>query len=189
LKINQEIVYLINYKPLLESKKSLNNKNLVYCKNFFLFLLLLEELAKNAKYNSSITNKLSKLKLNKKKKTKYLKSFLRAPNKYKKAQIKIELIRYEVKFKFSFMYEVCKPKINKNTPSIHEKGTYKQKYNISLDTGYKSLLCYFINFLFYFSRFFESTLFFLKKKRIIILFDLKGVNILPTFIKMKKRLQ
>jgi len=135
LKVTQEIVYLLNYKPLLNFKKELKNINLIYCKNFFLFFLLLE--------NMFILNNKKKMKLTIKKKNKYLTSLLRAPNKYKKAQIKIELIRYEIIFTFSFFY---------NLDFI--SNNFNLKY-----------LLYFINFFFNFFLFFESTLFFLKKKK------------------------
>ena len=135
MKVTQEIVYLLNYKPLLNFKKELKNISLIYCKNFFLFFLLLE--------NMFILNNKKKMKLTIKKKNKYLTSLLRAPNKYKKAQIKIELIRYEIIFTFSFFY---------NLDFI--SNNFNLKY-----------LLYFINFFFNFFLFFESTLFFLKKKK------------------------
>ena len=83
-----------------------------------------------------------------KKKNKYSKSLLRAPNKYKKAQIKIELIRYEVTFKFNFYYSI----------------SFIKSFNFKY-------LFYFFTFFFTFFSFFESTLFFLKKKKFMLVLD------------------
>lgn len=146
MKINQEIVYFINYKPLLNFRKEVKNINLIYCKNFFLFFLLIENMI--IKNNNNIS-------LSIKKKNKYFKSFLRAPNKYKKAQVKVELVRYEIKFKFYYNYNL----------------NFVQNLNIQN-------LIYFINFYFNFTLFLESTLFFLKKKKIKILLN-------PVFYKTK----
>jgi len=102
LKITQEINYILNYKPLLNFKKEINSINFVYCKNFFLFFLLFENLLKlnnkklDIKNNTSLIIKKNKKFLNK--------SLLRAPNKYKKAQIKIELIRYSIIFRIKSFY-------------------------------------------------------------------------------------
>jgi hypothetical protein len=139
LKINQEVVYYINYKPLLNFKKKFktNNTGLIYCKNFFLFLLILDQTNKN---NSPFSISI-------KKKNKHFISFLRAPNKYKKAQIKIELIRYEIKVKF-FIY-----------------------YFLNFLTYNNKNILYFISYYFQNFSFLESTLFFLKKKKIMIEFD------------------
>ena len=135
MNVTQEINYLLNYKPLLNYKKDIKNNNLLHCKNFFLFFLLLERFVnKGEKVSSSLSIK---------KKNKYLQSFLRAPNRYKKAQVKIELIRYEVTFKVSYYYNL----------------SFIKSFNIYY-------FLYFINFFFYFFLFFESTLFFLRKKRI-----------------------
>lgn len=139
MNITQEINYLLNYKPLLNYKKDVKNNNLIYCKNFFLFFLLLEKFLNNKK-NFNIKNKLIITKKNK-----YLQSFLRAPNRYKKAQVKIELIRYQVTFIFNYYYDI----------------SFIKNFNLLF-------FFYFINFFFYFFLFFESTLFFLKKKRIKI---------------------
>ena len=133
MKINQKLCYIINYKPLLNYKKNLNNFNKIYCKNFFLFFLLLDYLKKN--------NLKTKLNIQKKKTKTY--SFLRAPNKYKKAQIKIINIKYKIilinKFNYSFN-------------------------NISKFNYFN--LIYFLNFYFNNFLFFESTFFFLEKKSI-----------------------
>jgi hypothetical protein len=136
LKVTQEIKYLLNYKPLLNYKKDIKDTNSIYCKNFFLFFLLLEKFTNKGSYakNNSLTIK---------KKNKYLQSFLRAPNRYKKAQVKIELIRYEVTFKVSYYYNL----------------TFIKNFDILY-------FLYFIKFFFYFFLFFESTLFFLRKKTI-----------------------
>ena len=143
MKITQEINYILNYKPLLNFKKEINSINFVYCKNFFLFFLLFENLLKlnnkklDIKNNTSLIIKKNKKFLNK--------SLLRAPNKYKKAQIKIELIRYSIIFRIKSFY---------NFSNIN---------NIDI-----KMIIYFINFFFYSILFFESPLFFLKKKKIIL---------------------
>ena len=137
MKITQEIFYLLNYKPLLNYKKDIKNANLIYCKNFFLFFLLLE------KFMNKKDGLIVKSKISIKKSNKYLQSFLRAPNRYKKAQVKIELIRYQVKFKFSRCYDL----------------TFIKNFN----TLY---FLYFINFFLSSFLFIESTLFFLKKNKI-----------------------
>ncbi len=142
MKITQEISYLLNYKPLLNYKKNLKNNDLIYCKNFFLFFLLLENFINNKK-KLGLNNKLSIVKSNKS-----IQSFLRAPNKYKKAQIKVELVRYQVTFKFSYFYDLL---FIKNFNLLH--------------------FLYFINYFFFLFLFFESTLFFLKKKKIKIKLD------------------
>ena len=58
LKITQEIFYLLNYKPLLNYKKDIKNTNLIYCKNFFLFFLLLEKFM-NKKDGLIVKSKIS----------------------------------------------------------------------------------------------------------------------------------
>jgi len=130
LKITQEINYILNYKPLLNFKKELNSINFIYCKNFFLFFLLLESLLKLNKKKLNIKNNISLI-ITKNKK--FLnKSILRAPNKYKKAQIKIELIRYNIIFKINSFYNI------------------NQISNIN-----KKFIIYFINFFFYSILFFK----------------------------------
>lgn len=143
MKITQKIDYLLNYKPLLNYKKDVKNSNLIYCKNFFLFFLLLEKFFdnkdNNTYFNSSLTIK---------KKNKYLQTFLRAPNRYKKAQVKIELVRYQVTFNFTYYYDL----------------SFILNFNLLH-------LLYFINFFLYLFTFFESTLFFLRKKKITLKLD------------------
>jgi hypothetical protein len=134
LKITQELSYLLNYKPLLNLKKNIKSDNILYCKNFFLFFLLLENMLikKNKlQYKQSISIQ---------KQNKYSYTFLRAPNRYKKAQVKLELIRYKVSFRFIYNYDIM----------------FIKNFNISY-------FLYFINFFFHYFTFFESTLFFLKK--------------------------
>lgn len=135
MKINQKLCYVINYKPLLNYKNSLNNFNKIYCKNFFLFFFLLDYL-KNSKIKTSLF--IKKIKSNN-----Y--TFLRAPNKYKKAQIKVVKIKYKIVFSSEF------------------------NYNINLFKKIKfEYLIYFLNFYFNSFFFFESTFFFLEKKIIEI---------------------
>lgn len=96
MKVTQNFYYIINYKPLLNYKKEITNLNTIYCKNFFLFFLLLDFLKSN--------NKNVKLSIRKKNNKSY--TFLRAPNKYKKAQVKITNVRYKIKFSFTNNYEL-----------------------------------------------------------------------------------
>ena len=95
--VNQSFFYIINYKPLINYKKKLKSLNVIYCKNFFLFFLLLDYIKQNKVVKLSIS-----------KKSYYFNSFLRAPNKYKKAQIKINLVRYKIMLKFFHSYELSK---------------------------------------------------------------------------------
>lgn len=147
MKITQELTYLLNYKPLLNFKKNIKADNVLYCKNFFLFFLLLENMVikKNqlfCKQSVSIS-----------KQNKYSHTFLRAPNRYKKAQVKLELIRYKVVFKFVYNYDI----------------SFIKNFNISY-------FLYFINFFFHYFTFFESTLFFLKKITIKIQLNSNYLN-------------
>ena len=144
--ITKELHYTLNYKPFLGVNKEIKNHNLIYCKNFFLFFLIIDNLL------TSINKKKDyKLTIFKSKKNNV--SFLRAPNKYKKAQIKISLIRYHVIFK-----------INKDYSNIH--------LNLLKN---KIFLFNFIDFLFNFIDFFESSLFVLRKKKISIIFNKKSL--------------
>lgn len=138
MKVKHSFNYIINYKPLLNYKNYLNNNSNIYCKNFFLFFLLLE-LLKNKSNKDSV-------KLSIYKKEYYLNSFLRAPNKYKKAQVKLSLVRYKINF------------------------TILNDYRINLSSYNTPILpfTYFINYLFYYFLFFESTFFFMEKKKINI---------------------
>lgn len=142
MKITQELTYLLNYKPLLNFKKNIKMDNILYCKNFFLFFLLLENIITK---ESKLLNKQS---VSISKQNKYTHTFLRSPNRYKKAQVKLELIRYKVIFKFVYNYNI----------------SFIKNFNISY-------FMYFINFFFYYFTFFESTLFFLKKITIKIKID------------------
>lgn len=138
MKVNQLFSYIINYKPLLNYSKEIKKFNKIYCKNFFLFFLLLDFINKNK----------NKAKLSIYKKNYFFTSFLRAPNKYKKAQIKLNLVRYKVAFSFTNLYDIEFIKLN-----------YSNNF---------APLIYFINYFFYFFLFFESTSFFLEKKKILI---------------------
>lgn len=144
MKITQNFYYIINYKPLLNYKKEVKNFNKIYCKNFFLFFLLLDFIKKqNSKsIKLSILKKISKSN-----------SFLRAPNKYKKAQIKINLIRYKILFSF------------------------KNSYNLDFLKNLKlNNIIYVLNYFFYFFLFFESSFFFLEKKILKITMDYNHIN-------------
>jgi len=119
--------------------------NKIYCKNFFLFFFILDYL-KNLKLKT-------KLSIQKKKVNSY--SFLRAPNKYKKAQVKIVNIKYKINF------------------------TLKSEYSINFKNQfYLDHLIYFLNFYFNSYFFFESTFFFLEKKSLELKLDSKLINTL-----------
>ena len=138
--IKHSFNYIINYKPLFIYKNfiNINSKNNIYCKNFFLFFLLLEFLKNNSKIKLKIMKKNFKSI-----------SFLRAPNKFKKSQVKLVLTRYKIEF-------------------------YLEKFYF-FDIKNNKILFYFINYLFYYYYFFESTLFFLEKKNINIKLDSKNL--------------
>lgn len=142
MKVTQTVSFLINYKPILNRRKNIKNKKLIYCKNFFLFFLLINNINANSSNNYSVLIK---------KKNNYRKTFLRAPNKYKKAQVAIEILRYEITIRKTFNYV-----LNKNN-------LYKKNVLLSI--------LYFINFFFNFFLFIESPLFFLKKKKLNIEFN------------------
>lgn len=139
--INKELRYTLNYKPFIGLNKDIKNNNLIYCKNFFLFFLIIDN------FLTTSSKKNYKLRIFKRKN--YSASLLRAPNKYKKAQIKIALIRYFIIFNCYKYYQL--PKINMNCDFLFN----------------------FVNFLFNFVNFFESTLFTLKRKKISIKLDPK----------------
>lgn len=144
MKITQNISFLINYKPILSKRKNIKNKKMIYCKNFFLFFILLNSIFNN--------NKNQRCTITIKKSNTYRNTFLRAPNKYKKAQIALELVRYKVIFKKVIFYSFKGFEFKKNTL-------------ISI--------LYFINFFFNFFLFLESPLFFLSKKKILVELDKK----------------
>ena len=90
--------YLLNFRPKLDSLTNLiveNNK--IYCKNLLIFLIFLEFFLKKNKYflNVTLSTLQKKYKLN---------SFLRAPNKHKKAQISLCANRYYLFLKFNFLF-------------------------------------------------------------------------------------
>jgi len=144
LKVTQNFYYIINYKPLLNYKKEVSNLNKIYCKNFFLFFLLLD-------YIKTSSNKNIKLSIMKKNVKSY--TFLRAPNKYKKAQVKIMLTRYKILFSFVNNYNL----------------TFIKKFNTDQ-------FFYFLNYFFFLFLFFESSFFFLEKKNIKIQFNSPILN-------------
>lgn len=135
MNIKQKFFYVINYKPLLNYKKELKNlNNTIYCKNFFLFFLLL----------SFLNKKNCKLKISILKKNKNQLSYLRAPNKYKKAQVKLNLVRYRIILTTNLNIKFNDPKFTINK------------------------LSYLVNFFFNYFFFMESTLFFMEKKQLFL---------------------
>lgn len=146
MNVKNELYYYLNYKPLFQNNKNIVNKKLIYSKNFFIFFLILETLFKKQTDIGDTKNNVS-IKILKKNNKSI--TFLRAPNKYKKAQIKLELLRYEIKFTFRLI--------------------------LSWEIQKKFILD-FIRFLFNFYLYFESTLFFLRKKKISLNFTAKNTN-------------
>lgn len=146
MNINLEInlKYLLNFKPKLSSHAStyLNviDNNKIYCKNLLIFIIFLEFFLKKNKYFLNINL------ITFKKKTK-LNSFLRAPNKHKKAQIALSVERYYLLLRFNFILFL--------TPKIF------YKLPIFLLNLLNSLT------------FFESTLMSMKTKKIIYKVPLK----------------
>lgn len=161
MKVISRLTYIVNYKPhfgklglfvpkltkFSEIRNKYDNSTKLNCKHFFFFYLFLEYFFLNYLVSSSkiIHSNLTIHKANKK-----VISVLRAPNKYKKAQIKINLARYKIVFKTSIEY---------NT---------ELAYNLNY-------ILYFTNFFFSMLSFFETTLFFLKKKELSLIVDKKAL--------------
>ena len=137
MNIEHIFFYIINYKPIIDYKIYLKNKFLynIYCKNFFLFFLLINFF----KYNK-------KIKIIIRKNFFYSIFYLRAPNRFKKSQIKLNLLRYKVILKF-----------NKN-----------YNFEISNKFNFIYFIIYFINYFLYIYIYIESSLFFLENKKVII---------------------
>jgi hypothetical protein len=112
LNINLEINlrYLLNFKPKLGniSNLAVNSNNKIYCKNLLIFIIFLEFFLKKNKYFLNVNLKTFKRK-------KKLNSFLRAPNKHKKAQISLCTERYYLLVKFNFTF-FCNDKMILNLP-------------------------------------------------------------------------
>jgi hypothetical protein len=144
LKINHLFCFIINYKPLLDYKKEIKNFNKIYCKNFFLFFLLLNYIKQKQIHNTRLSIY---------KKNYFSQSFLRAPNKYKKAQIKINLTRYKIVFSMTINYTL----------------------NDSLFLNINNLI-YFLNYSLSYFLFFESSFFFLEKKKLVLILNNKLQN-------------
>lgn len=93
---------MLNFKPKFNNTKlnltGITNK--LYCKNLLIFIIFLEFFLKNNN-NYFLNVKLSTLK----KKSK-LNSFLRAPNKHKKAQVALSIERYYLYLKFTFFCNI-----------------------------------------------------------------------------------
>lgn len=146
MNINLEInlKYLLNFKPKLDNTSSLvvDSKNKIYCKNLLIFIVFLEYFFKKNKYFSNI-------KLVTFKKKKKLNSFLRAPNKHKKAQISLCVERYYLLIRFKFTFFLLKDFI-------------------------KKVSCFVFNLLKSID-FFESTLVSMKTKKIIYSLPLKFI--------------
>lgn len=121
IKLDFTAKYIVNFKPIINKTYAKSTINL---KNFLIFLLC---------FNKAV---FSNYKINIRKKYINNITYLRAPNKYKKAQVKVNIQRYLV--------------------TLNKSENYKLKFNINF--------YYFINYYFNFINYFESTFFFLDKK-------------------------
>lgn len=121
------------------------NSNKLHCKNFFLFFLIFDFL-KNRKYSK-------KFKISIKKKNLQTISFLRAPYKNKKAQIKLNLVRYRIIFNFEIFYLI----------KVYNFFTF-------------NFFLYFLNFILDMFFFFESSFFFFERKNLLIKLNKKKIN-------------
>ncbi len=146
MNINLEVnlKYLLNFKPKLGNTSNFfaSHNNKIYCKNLLIFIIFLEFFLKKNKYflNVNLVTYKKKKKLN---------SFLRAPNKHKKAQISLCVERYYLLVKFNFIFFV-------NNIMI---------FNLPI------FIFYLINSI----NFFESTLMSMKTKKIIYKIPLKKI--------------
>jgi len=88
LSINCILKYTFNFKPKLFNINSLNSSinSKLYCKNFIYFMLFVEYFLKK--------NSLKNYKICIFKRNKSCQSVLRAPNKYKKAQVHLKIERF-----------------------------------------------------------------------------------------------
>lgn len=135
---------MCNFKPKILNFDNLSKYNTkIYCKNLLMFILFLEQFSKN----KSTINFIKFVILKKKKR---LSSFLRAPNRYKKASISLKLERYFffLTLKFDFFLK-------------------KELFNINMFY----LLIVFLESSF---NFFESSLIYMKKKKILITFPINN---------------
>jgi len=88
--------YLTNFTPNFQNNYLLKKfKKKIFCKNFFLLLLIFEYYWKKSK---NLKIRVSYLPLNSKKFT-----FLRAPNRSKSSQITLKLQRYSIKITFEIL--------------------------------------------------------------------------------------
>jgi hypothetical protein len=124
--------YSLNFKPKFNNIFIILNNNKIYCKNFFFFLLFLEFFIKNINYNINI---------NFIKKKTHIQQLLRAPNRYKKAQLSLISIKYYFVISLNFLFNI----------------------NINNLYVFKFITIFFNTFLI----FFESTLITLKLKKFI----------------------
>jgi len=129
---------MYNFKPkILNVNTVLKSNNKIYCKNLLMFILFLESFSNN-KININNVN------ISFYKKLKKLPSFLRAPNRYKKASVSLKLERYFLFLRFQFDI------------------LFKKDY-----FSFKTFLVL-INFLNNSFNFFESSLIYMKSKKIIV---------------------
>ena len=136
-----KLFYNLNYKPNFFKNQLLNQNNKIFCKNFFFFCFFIEYfMFKKNKTNQNYF-KLCNFSIIISKKKKNFSYILRAPNRYKKAQYKVFKVYYQIIFTYKF-------DLNLN---------FFQNYN------FKLIILNNINNL----NFFESSLVFLKKKKIL----------------------
>jgi hypothetical protein len=96
--IKIKLKYICNFTPLLKNIKTADKKKL-YCKYFFFLLLFLEYY---------FYKNLFLLNFYHSRRFKNSKSYLRAPNRFKSAQFKFKLLRYEL----NVILELKFPEIN-----------------------------------------------------------------------------
>lgn len=90
-------MYTTNFKPKYLNNNKLYN-NSIYCKKFLLFFIILEYLIKKSNKNRQISFKLVTLP-----KQKTLVKLLRAPNRSKKSQLSLYILRFKILICLNFL--------------------------------------------------------------------------------------
>lgn len=141
--IKISLKYHTNFKPNTEGYSSvLNKKKKIYCKNIFFFFLAFEYLYKWRGKKSLILH-IFCIKLKKK-----IITYLRAPNRSKKAQVNLTLNRYLLLI------------------SLHIKLSQPNNYTNNFNNNPIHILIYIISLLFKNFNFFESNILLLSSVKI-----------------------
>lgn len=90
-----KLKYICNFSPILKNVRISTKKKKVYCKYFFFLLLFLEYYFRQSLLMFSFYTL---------KKFKNTHSYLRAPNRFKSAQFKFKLIKYEFNVIFTLKF-------------------------------------------------------------------------------------